>query len=526
MEYIDYYGLDFFKQNAEFTHEENPLVDENVFIKRKECPEDSPVPTFDEARDRLPVPHWDGHEDYVNCYWKAWEIGFKNVLKIVPNTGFVSNFIDTAFNGCIFMWDSSFMLMFGKYADRIFKFQKTLDNFYSHQHIDGFICREIEEWTGKDHFTRHDPSATGPDIMTWCEWEYYLNFGDKERLGEVFIPLMAYHRWMRENHTWRDGTYFSTGWGCGMDNIRRVEPCYSRMYSHGHAVWVDACMQELNNCNILIEIARIVGREEFIPELCEERDLLKKAINEKLWDEETGFYYDLWRGDRKSMVKHIGAYWGLLAGCADEDRAEKLIAHLENENEFKTPNRVPALSGDMEEYHPDGGYWRGGVWPPTNYMVLKGLDKYGKFDLSHEIACDYLYSVIEVYKQTDTLFENYAPEFVNGGKPWKGEPAKPNFVGWSGLGPISILFEYVFGIKSDAQNNKITWHVNLLERHGIEKYPFGTEGTLTLMCEARESRNDIPKITVDTNVPVTVEVIYGEKGNKNSFVIESSKLYE
>ena len=68
MEYIDYYGLDFFKQNAEFTHAENPLVEENVFIKRKECPEDSPVPTFEEARDRLPVPVWGGHEDYINCY--------------------------------------------------------------------------------------------------------------------------------------------------------------------------------------------------------------------------------------------------------------------------------------------------------------------------------------------------------------------------------------------------------------------------------------------------------------------------
>ena len=108
----------------------------------------SVLPRFEEVRGDLPSPIWDENPEWVELYWKAWEIGFKNVLKLVPNTGFVSNFIDTAFNGCIFMWDSSFMLMFGKYADRIFKFQKTLDNFYSHQHIDGFICREIEEKTG------------------------------------------------------------------------------------------------------------------------------------------------------------------------------------------------------------------------------------------------------------------------------------------------------------------------------------------------------------------------------------------
>jgi hypothetical protein len=166
--------------------------------------------------------------------------------------------------------------------------------------------------------------------MTWCEWEYYQNFGDKTRLSEVFIPLMAYHRWMREHHTWPDGTYFSTGWGCGMDNIRRVDKGYHTMYSHGHSVWVDACMQELLNCNILIEMARIVGREEFIPELTDERDMLRRVINEKLWDEKSEFYYDLWRGNKFSGIKHIGAYWGLLAKCADKERAEKLIAHLEN----------------------------------------------------------------------------------------------------------------------------------------------------------------------------------------------------
>jgi len=279
-------------------------------------------------------------------------------------------------------------------------------------------------------------------------------------------------------------------------------------------------MQELNNCNILMEMARIVGREEFIPELVEERDMLAKVINEKLWDEESGFYYDLWRGGRFSGVKHIGAYWGLLARCAEGERAERLIAHLENENEFKTQNRVPALSRDSEDYDPAGDYWNGGVWPPTTYMVLKGLDNYEKFDLSHEIARDYLYSTVETFKQTDTLFENYAPEFVNDGKPWKGDPARPNFVGWSGLGPISIMFEYVFGIKPDAENNKIVWHVNLLEKHGIEKYPFGTEGTLTLMCESRENENEEPRITVESSVPVTVEIVYGAKGSKKSFTIE------
>jgi len=506
--------MDFFKQNAELTiPDTSPLVSENSFIN-KPC-DLSPLPDFNNIKDKLPQPIWQAHDDYIDCYWQAWRLAFGNLCKADSEKGFVSSYIDTAFNGCIFMWDSSFILMFGKYADRIFKFQSTLDNFYSHQHRDGFICREIEESTGKDHFARHDPSSTGPELMPWCEWEYYLNFGDKDRLCKIFSPLMAYHRWMAQNRTWRDGTYFSSGWGCGMDNIPRLQEGYSHTFSHGHMIWVDTCMQELLACNILINMAKELGRNEFIDELTCERDRLEGVINQKLWDEKTGFYYDLWKNGKHNMVRHIGAYWALISECAPTERAERLIAYLEDEKEFKTSHPLPALSKSSEHYKSDGGYWCGGVWAPTNYMVLKGLDKYGKYDLSYEIATKHLDKVVKAYKQSGTLFENYAPEGAE-----KGNPARSDFVGWTGLTPISVLFEYVFGIKPDAKNRKILWCVELTDKHGVEKYPFGAEGELILICEKRENADQKPQITFKSNVPVELEVVWGSKDNKKSMILK------
>lgn len=518
--------MNFFKQNNEITipTEPLPLVAENYFINK--TPDTNSVPTFEEAKSKLPQPIWDGHDDYIGCYWKAWQIAFSNLRTPIPGTGFVSDFIDTAFNGCVFMWDSSFILMFGKYADRTFPFQATLDNFYSHQHNDGFICREIEESTGKDHFTRHDPSATGPDIMAWSEWEYYLNFGNKERLTKVFPPLMAYHRWMAENHTWPDGTYFSSGLGCGMDNLPRQMPGCSPRFSHGHMIWADACMQEYNNCNILIKMANIIDREEFIKELDKERIHLEKVINEKLWDIETGFYYDLWKNGKLNMVRHIGAFWALLAECASKEQAKSLIAYLKDEQEFKTPHRIPALSQSHTQYRNDGDYWCGGVWAPTNYMVLKGLDKYGEYALSHEIGLEHLKAVTEVYKEQNTLFENYAPEFINTGKPSMGNPAKSDFVGWAGLTPISILFEFVFGIKPEADKKKVRWDIRLLQKFGVKKYPFGTDGELTLVCEARKSQNEKPQIFFESNVSLELEVIWGDEEHKQSMKLEKARRME
>ena len=468
--------------------------------------EDAPLPTYAEVKDKLPRPVWQGHDDVLACYDKVWEIAFRNLRKPNAEAGFVSNFIDTAFNGYLFMWDSSFIVMFGRYGSQVFNFQKTLDNMYSHQHKDGFICREICESEPGEQFQRDDPASTGPNIMPWCEWEYYRLTGDKERLSRVFYPLLAYHKWLQLNRTWRDGSYWSCGLACGMDNQPRVQPGYSDHCSHGHGIWVDACIQMVISGKVLIEMGKILGHEQDTVWLVEEVEMLTSLINDKLWSEQDAFYYDMWRSGL-SGVKSIGAYWSLLADIVPPERLPRLIAHLENPAEFKRPHRVPTLSADHPEYHEDGHYWKGSVWAPTNYMVLKGLERVGYHDLAYEIGCNTLENVVEVYKQTGTVWENYSPEHACPGK-----PAKSDFVGWTGLIPIAVLIEYVFGIKADAQNDEIVWRVNLTEQHGIERYPFGGK-SVELMCAARENADDEPQITIKCDTPVKLRVIWhvGEK---------------
>ena len=511
-----------FKQNAEMTYVTlREATQENAFLKK---PVDlTHPPAFPEVRDSLPQPVWEGHEMELRSYWKAWELAFGNLRVPIPGTGFVSPYIDAAFNGCIFLWDSVFMMMFGKYAERQFHFQGTLDNFYSHQHRDGFICREIEEATGEDRFTRFDPSATGPEVLAWCEWEYYLQFGDRDRLRQVFPPLLAYHRWMAEHHTWPDGTYFSSGWGCGMDNLPRQMPGDSVEFSHGHMVWVDACMQALQTCKLLCQMARELNETVYIEALIDEGRHLERVINEKLWDEDSGFYYDLWRNGRLNHVMHIGAFWALLSGCASPEQANRMISRLQDTSAFMTPHRIPSLARNHPLYSRRGEYWRGSVWAPTNYMVLRGLDRYGQYDLSHEIGLEHLRWVTSVFHHSGTLYENYAPEPEADGHPVQGNHAKDDFVGWTGLVPISVLFEFVFGIKPDASKGRILWDVHLTQSHGVQQYPFGSNGEVTLLCGNRKSPEDMPDITVSSNVPVLLEVRWGGPGTKRSMTISSGK---
>jgi hypothetical protein len=425
------------------------------------------------------------------------------------------------------MWDSAFVTCFGLYGRRAFNFQGTLDTFYRKQHVDGFICREISETDGQDTYHRFDPSSTGPNVLAWAEWNYFLKSGDRQRLENVFSPLVAYHHWMRKYRSWPDGSYWSTGWGSGMDNLPRVKPDEHIDYDNGHLTWVDATFQASLSARILLQMAALLGREGEVKDLGEEYERLTEYSNRYLWNEKNLFYSDRHPEGKLLPLKHLGAYWALLAGCVPEDRIPDFVAHLDNPAEFKRAHRIPALSADDPEYSGTGGYWCGGVWAPTNYMVLKGLDASGQVDLAYEIALNHLCNVVQVFESDDTpwlgadqfreyfhlteltyddkhtLWENYAADVI---KP--GSHSKPGYVGWTGLPPIAVLLEDVFGLTPDALSNRLTWRVRLLEEHGVRRYPFGSNGMLDLKCASRTSRHDHPSLEIHSNIPLTLEVVW------------------
>ncbi|MFH1378084.1 MAG: trehalase family glycosidase [Planctomycetota bacterium] len=478
----------------------NPLVEKNEFLTQKR--ETAKRPTFARARKLLPDPYWDNHESAIACYWKAWELAFGNLLPATDQNGFVSPFISTAFNGNLFMWDSVFNCQFGRYGSRVFNFQGTLDNFYRKQNPDGFISREISETDGSEHFQRHDPSSTGPNVLGWGEWEYFLNFGDTDRLRRVYHPLLAFHQWMKKYRSWPDGGYWTSGWGCGMDNQPRQPDSASPAWDHGHMTWIDATAQALLSAKTLLKMAAALGIADGVSELKAEAKSLTAYLNQSMWSERLGFYVDRFRDGSLSKLKTIGAYWLLLADAVPPQRIERFLKHLENPKEFNRPHRVPSLSADHPAYvKPHGDYWNGGVWPSTNYMLLRGLTSIGRDDLAYAIGLNHHQAVIKVFETTGTVWENYAPESMT-----EGKPAKNDFVGWGGVPPIAGLFEYVFGLRPIASRNRLVWDIRSRDAFGVNRYPFGSDGLLDLSCESRASDRDKPVVSVSSNHRVDIDV--------------------
>lgn len=472
---------------------EEPLVRQNVFRTRTYRLQE--IISFTRARSLLPEPVLPQQPGWVEMYWRAWELAWTRLRRPRPGTGLIANYIDTAFNDHTFMWDSCFMVLFGLYGRRVFDFMGTLDNFYAKQHDDGFICREIVTETGHDFFYPFDPDSTGPNILAWAEWNYYRQTGDQDRMAAVLPPLVAFHRWLRAHRTWPNRLYWTTGLSSGMDNQPRV-PGGER--HHQHWIWMDANIQAALNCHLLTRMARMLEETALAQEMADERAFLLREINERLWSPVTNFFHDLGPDGEHSPVKSIAAYWALQdKELVPADRLENFLSPIRDVEMFNRPHRIPSMSADSPGYDPEtGNYWCGGVWPPTNHMVLSGLNRVGKSRLAHQIARNHIEQIYQVFRQTDTFWENYAPEH-----PGHGQPARPDFVGWSGLGPIAMLIEDVIGLRVDWPQRRLTWNRFLVSDDpvGVRNYPLGTSGRLMILAD-REN------LEIDTDQSFTLIV--------------------
>jgi len=486
-----------------FPRTRQQYVERNPFRQRRRRSYE--IISFQEARPLLPVPIIPQHSDWEEMYWRAWEIAWRHLRQPRSGSGFVANFIDSAFNGNMFMWDSAFMTQFGIYGRRAFDFLGTLENFYARQHDDGYICREINMLDGSDFFYPFDPNGTGPNVLAWAEWRAFRHTTDRERLSQVFWPLLALHNWFRDHRTWPGGLYWATGLSSGMDNQPRAR---NSMLHHAHMTWVDANMQAALNCWVLAQMAQLLDEPALAEALNDERAVLNREINAHMWNDSSTFYHDLDAAGNPISLKTIGAYWALLdKDLVPPEREESFIRHLRDQEAFNRPHRVPSISADSEGYDSEtGNYWCGGVWSPTNYMVLKGLRQAGQPRLAHQIAVNHLQCVARVFQHTDTFWENYAPETAT-----PGSPAKADFVGWTGVSAIAILLEDVIGISVDWPLRRVTWDRRLEGdlAYGVRNFPLGREGVMSMV-------GDQISIEIVTDAPFNLKVRQGDSTMQTS----------
>lgn len=505
------------------------------------------LPDWSAARDSLPSPVFDEDPLLVETYWKAWELAYRHFNEPAPGSGFISPFIDAAFNDNIFLWDTGFMTMFCNYGYPLVPGIGSLDNFYIKQHADGEICREIVRKTGKDYqpwvntegkslfsrggygvdkdqpqgkdiiYVKRAVPAPAPlltldgldhPILAWAEWESYLITGNKERLFRIWKPLVRYRQALEKYIRQGNGLYM-TDWA-SMDNSTRNP----ELKSGGTGVDISSEMVlfDLN----MADIAGVTGKPEEAARFRKKAAALSTLINQKMWNEKQHFYTDLTVNGKQSQIKTVAGFWTLLAKVASPARAANLLDQLKNPATFGTINPVPTLAADEKGFSLTGNYWCGSVWAPTNTMVIRGLENYGYHEEAYHIAMKHLHLVAEVYKKTGTIWENYAPENATYGLHADGSAVEKDFVGWSGIGPIMYFIEYAIGLKANAPKNEIVWTIRSPDQSGCRNFRFNNRVATLLAVPADKQQN--LKIQVQATGPFTLKIKW--KGHSRTLAIQ------
>ncbi len=406
-------------------------------------------------------------QDFVDIYDKTWnwlsdywvdpvkKENSSDGLFIYPMDGkYVLDQLESIF--------SSFFLV---YSNRNYAANKNIDYFYARQEESGAIRWKYDADTNTPIFTQENPEGVGIPLFAWAEFNLYHKSANKRRIKEVVPILQRYMIWLENTFKKENGLYsvpyqFST-----MFNSPREGAFYPVDFN---------CCMAINAAH-MSALGDILNDKELSFSYKKMYFSLKTRINGLMWDSETGFYHDLDIEEKKLPAKTIAGFWPLLAELPNADRADILISHLSNPQTFGTDHPFPSLSADHPMFSLDGEGFRGSVFPPFDFMVIKGLEKYQRYSLARECAIRHLYYILEGLSPIDTkqkgdLYEAYLPTKEGPAimHDWVAFPRK-RFVHFAGLSTIALMIENVIGLSISLPRKTVDWVIPNLEIMGIEK---------------------------------------------------------
>ncbi len=277
-----------------------------------------------------------------------------------------------------------------------------------------------------------------PPLAAWAVYHAYLESGDRDFLEEMYPKLAAYHDWWYTNrdvdgngvaeygamvhdahYQWDEAgeeiltdengnplvnpeaVIEAAAWESGMDNAPRFDISgngpedvgtlvYEVKNADGEVVGYTINQESVDlNAYLYAEkgflksMAEELGLAEDAAKYEEEAAALKDYINTNMYDEETGYYYDLQineDGSEKKLLVNRGkgceGWLPLWAKLATEEQAERVIANMLNEEMFNLAVPLPVTSKDNDMFDPDK-YWRGPVWLDQALFGVEALRNYG-----------------------------------------------------------------------------------------------------------------------------------------------------
>ncbi len=241
-------------------------------------------------------------------------------------------------------------------------------------------------------------------ILAWGVERVYRRNGDRELLKQCLGRLERFHDWYWRERDLHDNGLITLGaytgklqharwetfdYECNMDDMQlTVHP--KRKGPKEGAWYADICVPGNTAYLILAErslarLAEIAGDRAMATRRKRRMEKGIKGMRDHMWDEGAGTFLSVRRDTlEKIPVATIGSWIPLAAGVPTEAMAKRMAQTLASPA-WQTPLPVPTVDRTDKRWK-SNAFWRGDVWPPTNYQIAGGLAAYGHKDLAAEIA--------------------------------------------------------------------------------------------------------------------------------------------
>jgi len=379
----------------------------------------------------------------------------------------------------IFEWDSFFNALeasieSGRHARDIVR--AVLETQYANGNIPNWRSR-----------TSGTPDRSQPPVGAYVILKLFGRLGDLDLLKSAYPRLAKWHAFWKapgpDGRHRRDGNADGLlEWGSDADLVAGAVPPWEEhasgkqraMWESGQddlPNWEEASFNESTgtmtmncldlNClyaldaYCLSQIANILDLPQDYDSYLQEYERLKALINEKFWNEREGFYYDRHWDGPFSPRKAASNFYPLVAKIPDARKASLLVRHLLNPKEFWGEYIVPSISRD-DPLFKEQQYWRGTIWPPTNYLVYQGLKAYGFDAVATELAQKSLALFLRSWENFQLCPENFDSR--------TGEAGGQRYQSWGPLFALIAVEEYLdftpwdgfrFGILDPEQKGKL-----------------------------------------------------------------------
>ena len=403
-------------------------------------------------------------QDFVDIYDKTWAW-----IQDYWNAGSENSVIEGKFfsypeSPVIHQADAIYSSFFLVYSNRIYQANPTLDIFYQRQEPNGAIRSTYNIETGLPIVDEDNPEGLGLPLFSWAEFNLYHKSANKKRIKDVIPILHKYNEWLDSVFKQPNGLYKVPLSATGMLNSPREKAAYPLDFNTMMAI----------NVLYLSALADILNDKEASFQYKKQYFALKTRINSLMWSAEDGFYYDIDRSEKRINVKTIAAYWPLLAEIPNDDKAEQLIKKLSDPAHFGAPHPFPSLSLSEKTFDENGMGYRGSVYPHLTFMVVKGLERYQRWELARECAIRHLYFILDSMnpdgnQNKGKLWEAYLP-MKEGPAQWPGRPdfPRPHYLTYAALSTICLTIENIVGLFISLPRKTVDWIIPNLEIMGIE----------------------------------------------------------